>query len=271
MMLCYALCWHGPHTHNCRLQTAVCQPTPTWQAVAKGQVCQLQHLRPRNVELGAQGCLLGQHCWVCGQHGVRRPWQRLCLTLPVVGLGPCITAGEADSTRWMWRVSSMQSGCMPAACECRPAADGTRVLTPAGQTTCLHNIRLACILGSRLRNWGWWLWCWLLWCQAQRLREAGSSWQQRPPEVLEQLRPVYLLRAALPLEQLRYALLGVEAPVHTCWQLGVGFHPAYMRAQPSVSSKQCVCVFLVRALLVSRLLLCVETSYAPEGGGGVVF
>lgn len=76
---------------------------------------------------------------------------------------------------------------------------------------------LACILcfGFRLR---WWRpRCLLLWRQAQVQGKAGPCWQQRSPEELEQLRPIDLLRAALPLQQLRYMLVRVEVPINAGW------------------------------------------------------
>lgn len=85
---------------------------------------------------------------------------------------------------------------------------------------------LACIFDRWLR-WRWrWLLHWLLLHQPQRQREACPCWQQWSPDELEQLRPIYLLRAALPLQQLRDVLVRMEAPVKRGWQLHIRFDPA---------------------------------------------
>jgi hypothetical protein len=49
--------------------------------------------------------------------------------------------------------------------------------------------------------------------QLQAAGAAGARGEQRPPHKLEQLRPIDLLPAALPRQQLRHALVSVEGPV----------------------------------------------------------
>lgn len=46
------------------------------------------------------------------------------------------------------------------------------------------------------------------------------------PDILEQVRPVDLQPAALPLEKLRHMLVRVEGAVQECWGFAVGLDSA---------------------------------------------